>query len=681
MLFGVNSCPTSPQVRCHLCFASCVYDACYSCGSCNKACYCSRRCALQDATAHLDGGECQSLSSLDKLAMAEGESTTTLRLLLRIAACLAAEKKGPSTSCGKGQEEDATMTFMSDSVVMSCGNCRFSQITTLESHAKDAPVPVRDAVKQVARALVTILPPDSGLSRRHLTSLFFTVQCNAHAIHDNDKIVLGLGLFPLASMVNHSCIPNCHHAFRLMGDGAPSPQPPRLVFRATRTVTTGAELAYSYIDLYQPTSVRRMLLERAYFFRCMCQRCEEVDALSFAMLASDGGRGTAVKSTASSCNAALFDGDTPLCTGGVPACEGLGSVPQSQQCSYSEDVEDREAQGLTHAEMTAGLLGGQALLDHPMQNTEDVKATMNQSVNVTCAAADLAIDGLRCLSGDCKGAVVVLGGDGGASKGFQSFRGEDNAGNEKSVVDERTCTARCSLCWKEEEGGYVVAKARLMSCSEVAEQNIRVAAAVLSKRPFPSPEALELGYRTLEGVLEQSGGKGWLHPRHRLLLQAHQLMASVCKGLLPSDRECGGDSESRVGRGKNRGNNICSLRVVCLLRKRAKHLCLALSCIEGICGSAATPEIAALYQDLSQSLSWLIAARNECNLNNQNEGEVKVGAEDCEPAIEEQELLDSRKNLLGPGVSAQDEQEAAKASLHHALRIREMCFGKQNQLS
>jgi hypothetical protein len=69
-------------------------------------------------------------------------------------------------------------------------------------------------------------------------------------------------------MLNHSCRPTAHHAFRLSQG-----QPPILVFRSLRALGAGQELCYSYTDLLHPAPLRRAKLAAAYFFQCDCGRC------------------------------------------------------------------------------------------------------------------------------------------------------------------------------------------------------------------------------------------------------------------------------------------------------------------------------------------------------------------------------------------------------------------------
>lgn len=74
---------------------------------------------------------------------------------------------------------------------------------------------------------------------------------------------LGLAVDPLASRVNHSCVPNCVVVF----DG------PRLVIRALEAVKAGEEITISYVDEHNTYGVRHVELKDRFHFDCSCPKC------------------------------------------------------------------------------------------------------------------------------------------------------------------------------------------------------------------------------------------------------------------------------------------------------------------------------------------------------------------------------------------------------------------------
>lgn len=115
---------------------------------------------------------------------------------------------------------------------------------------------------------------DLPISGPEAAELLFIIQSNAHRITQFGGVPIGLGLFPLTSLMNHSCNPNCVHHFSL-STAIPNTarSTPKLVMRALKDIKAGEELTYSYVDLYQSTASRRQQLRHAYFFHCECQRC------------------------------------------------------------------------------------------------------------------------------------------------------------------------------------------------------------------------------------------------------------------------------------------------------------------------------------------------------------------------------------------------------------------------
>ena len=81
----------------------------------------------------------------------------------------------------------------------------------------------------------------------------------------------GWAVFPLLSLANHSCDPNCEVAFI-------DSNMVRLL--AQREIEAGEELSISYVDVTQPTEVRRRKLQARYGFHCVCPRCTADDVPS-----------------------------------------------------------------------------------------------------------------------------------------------------------------------------------------------------------------------------------------------------------------------------------------------------------------------------------------------------------------------------------------------------------------
>lgn len=82
----------------------------------------------------------------------------------------------------------------------------------------------------------------------------------------------GSAVYVLASMLNHSCIPN-------VGVGFPR-NTHEIRLTAERDIPRHEQLSVSYIDSDAPVAERQRILEFSYGFRCECEKCQEEMASS-----------------------------------------------------------------------------------------------------------------------------------------------------------------------------------------------------------------------------------------------------------------------------------------------------------------------------------------------------------------------------------------------------------------
>ncbi|XP_061992985.1 methyltransferase FGSG_00040 [Rosa rugosa] len=73
----------------------------------------------------------------------------------------------------------------------------------------------------------------------------------------------GVGLWVLASFINHSCIPNARRLH--VGD--------YVIVHASRDVKAGEELTFAYFDVLNPLE-KRNEMSKTWGFRCNCRRCK-----------------------------------------------------------------------------------------------------------------------------------------------------------------------------------------------------------------------------------------------------------------------------------------------------------------------------------------------------------------------------------------------------------------------
>ncbi|KAL9706736.1 hypothetical protein quinque_010254 [Culex quinquefasciatus] len=108
---------------------------------------------------------------------------------------------------------------------------------------------------------------------QELLRIFGKMCINSFNILDDEMNSIGTGMYLGASIMDHSCRPNavaifdgCNLNVRLLED------------------YHGAEIDFSkifisYIDLLNPTDVRRDMLRKRYYFECGCERCRDEQEL------------------------------------------------------------------------------------------------------------------------------------------------------------------------------------------------------------------------------------------------------------------------------------------------------------------------------------------------------------------------------------------------------------------
>jgi len=92
---------------------------------------------------------------------------------------------------------------------------------------------------------------------------FFLFSCNNFNISDGDMRPIGIGLYPVAALINHSCVPNSVAVF----EGT------TVSIRAIQPIAPDEEVTISYIEIGASNSQRQTMLRDHFFFVCQCPRC------------------------------------------------------------------------------------------------------------------------------------------------------------------------------------------------------------------------------------------------------------------------------------------------------------------------------------------------------------------------------------------------------------------------
>ncbi|KAH3744711.1 histone-lysine N-methyltransferase ASHR1 [Pelomyxa schiedti] len=109
------------------------------------------------------------------------------------------------------------------------------------------------------------LGEDLRVPASELVQILAKLETNAFNISNDDFQPIGVGLYPLAAIINHSCKPNCVTVFE--GD--------TVFVRAIEPITAGTELTVTYIELGATVQQRREELMNNFAFLCKCDQCIE----------------------------------------------------------------------------------------------------------------------------------------------------------------------------------------------------------------------------------------------------------------------------------------------------------------------------------------------------------------------------------------------------------------------
>ncbi|XP_062113356.1 histone-lysine N-methyltransferase ASHR1-like isoform X3 [Humulus lupulus] len=239
--------------RCDGCFKT---SSLKKCSVCQMVWYCSSSCQKEEWKLHRL--ECDALSKLDK----ERRKcvTPSLRLMLRlyIRKKLESERIIPATAMENYKLVEALISHMSD-------------------------IDEKQLVYAQMANLVNLMLQLPDINIKEIAENFSKLACNAHTICDNELRPQGTGLFPIISIINHSCLPNSVLAF----EGRLA------VVRAVQHIPKDSEVLISYIETAGSTLTRQKALKEQYLFTCKCVRCIKLgqsdDVQEGAILEGDKG--------------------------------------------------------------------------------------------------------------------------------------------------------------------------------------------------------------------------------------------------------------------------------------------------------------------------------------------------------------------------------------------------------
>ncbi|KAL1344531.1 hypothetical protein HN51_018419 [Arachis hypogaea] len=227
----------SVQKRCEGCFTTTNLK---KCSRCQVVWYCGTSCQKLEWKFHRL--ECEVLSRLDNDKKKFVTPSIRLMVKLYLRRKLQNEKIIPST-------------------VMD----NYNLVEALVSHMSDITKEQLLLYAQMAN-LVNVILQWPEINIKEIAENFSKFACNAHTICDSELRPLGTGLYPVISIINHSCLPNSVLVFE--GRSAS--------VRAVQHVPKGSEVLISYIETAGSTMTRQKALKEQYLFNCTCPRCSKL---------------------------------------------------------------------------------------------------------------------------------------------------------------------------------------------------------------------------------------------------------------------------------------------------------------------------------------------------------------------------------------------------------------------
>jgi len=271
---------------------------------CGQKCgehYCSDQCLVDDITRHERFGEC---AALQRILPAQGELSVDdynhLRGIAVLAARLKVEghadglrakawRRGGAKAVhvlwGSDTPDEAGLWPLPDSSYAALGRVNTNEalfgedqlVTFRDIHAKCTECSAAadseegsdddssgDESSDANSRTASFSSPLPQISLEMFLRLSCAYQCNGFSVWNEYDKETASGMYGMAAMVNHSCVPNIAKQYHGR----------RLVFVAKRSIQHDEELLLSYVDVKLGQNLRQWRFQNQYFFTCRCQRCD-----------------------------------------------------------------------------------------------------------------------------------------------------------------------------------------------------------------------------------------------------------------------------------------------------------------------------------------------------------------------------------------------------------------------
>ncbi len=214
------------------------------CMKCRKASYCSRQCQAGDWSQHKI--ECKHINKIwGKLST---QILDEVFILLRLSAI-------------ENVLDDSCKLVMPHAVL--CGK-RHTESLHLGT-------PVQNITDDFSKIVIHLASEISKKSIEEICRMLRQFRSNNFGVTDELVNCIGIGVYPAAALLNHSCAPNCILRYKLCETG------PAVQVVVVRDINAGEELTHSYIDCSLPRVMRQDRLLDIYGFSCSCPLCTIID--------------------------------------------------------------------------------------------------------------------------------------------------------------------------------------------------------------------------------------------------------------------------------------------------------------------------------------------------------------------------------------------------------------------
>jgi SET and MYND domain-containing protein len=207
------------------------------CSQCKYVYYCSEPCQKSHWIEHKE--ECQSLVKIHP-----NRPTETLLLMAR----LLREKQKQSLL----KRDYQTGQRWEDVEFLNSYRENFSEEQVLN-------------FAQMSMLMQQLVDPKCMLNATEMLNLFSKFSTNNFNITNPEMQPIGIGLYPTAALLNHSCSPNCVVVF----DGT------KIKVRAIQNVAVGEEVTIPYVEVGVAKEERQKDLQDHFYFTCQCNKCQD----------------------------------------------------------------------------------------------------------------------------------------------------------------------------------------------------------------------------------------------------------------------------------------------------------------------------------------------------------------------------------------------------------------------